>query len=166
MRSSLSSPSLARNPQSHGGSGVLGAEDLPGLGALSLLKKTLDKEKMVKHRLQSGLQEAQRLRNATVKDLHKERAARIQAERALRKYQRVLNTLMKSGGDVLGTVNSSNYNNDRPYTSSVQGSARLQQTARSNVSRASSRQTLKRVLSQASTGEMDPQLPLPLNLAE
>ena len=96
------------------------------------------------------------------------KAARIQAERALRKYQRVLNTLMKSGGDVLGTVNSSNYNNvnDRPYTSSVQGSARLQQTARSNVSRASSRQTLKRVLSQASTGEMDPQLPLPLNLAE
>ena len=166
MRSSLSSPSLARNPQSHGGSGVLGAEDLPGLGALSLLKKTLDKEKMVKQRLQSGLQEAQRLRNATVKDLHKERAARIQAERALRKYQRVLNTLMKSGGDVLGTVNSSNYNNDRPYTSSVRGSARLQQTARSNVSRASSRQTLKRVLSQASTGEMDPQLPLPLNLAE
>ena len=38
---------------------------------------------MVKQRLQSGLQEAQRLRNATVKDLHKERAARIQAERAL-----------------------------------------------------------------------------------
>ena len=121
---------------------------------------------MVKQRLQSGLREAQRLRNSTVKDLHKERAARIQAERALRKYQRVLNTLMKSGGDVLGTVNSSNYNNDRPYTSSVRGSARLQQTARSNVSRASSRQTLKRVLSQASTGEMDPQLPLPLNLAE
>jgi|EP00942_MAST-04A_sp_MAST-4A-sp1_P000403 hypothetical protein len=159
MRSSMSSPSLMRGqPQTNtlGGSGVLGAEDLPGLGALSLLKRTLDKEKMVKERLKVGLHQAQKLRNATVKDLHKERSARIQAERALRKYQRVLNTLMKSGGDVLGTMNMP--------------SARQQQySARSNVSRvsaSSSRQALKRVLSQASTGEMDPQFPLPLNLAE
>ena len=173
MRMSGSSPSLRRQPQINnelGGSGVLGAEDLPGLGALSLLKKTLNKEKMVKARLKSGLEEAQRLRNATVQDLHKERSARIQAERALRKYQRVLNTLMKSGGDVLGTMNNNNNNGNmaRPYSSSVQGSARQQYSARSNLSRASrassSRQMLKRVLSQASTGEMDPQFPLPLNL--
>jgi hypothetical protein len=161
---SMSSPSLSRRgaPPRHrpagGGSGVLGAEDLPGLGVLDTLKKSLNKEAMYRQKLVHGLEMAQRSRDETAKDLARERDARVQAEQALRKYQRVLNTLMKSGGQI--AIDSAR---SRPATTQSQ----LPYSARSrssNMSRISQRDNLKRVLAAAETGNMDPSLPLPLEM--
>ena len=165
MRNSMSSPALNRPPRHHGGSGVLGAEDLPGLGIVNTLKKTLDKEKMSRDRLKRGLHIAQRSRDETMRDLQRERNARVQAEQALRKYQRVLNTLMKSGSNV-AAIDSAR---SRPVTSQSymapqMNSARSNASRMSNMSRMSQRSNLKQLLAMAETGNMDASLPLPIEM--
>lgn len=76
--------------------------DLPSMGVIHNLEKTLQKEIMKRDQLARTLNEGQNQRNSIHLDLLQERKQRRKAEAALRKYQRVLETLANQTGVTQG----------------------------------------------------------------
>ena len=71
-------------------------DDLTPLPLVHQLKDTILKQDMLKSQLADSLKDSQKLRDETRQELMMERKSRRRAERALRKYQRVLGTLLVS----------------------------------------------------------------------
>ena len=77
--------------------------ELPSMGTIHNLEKTLQKELMVRDQMARVLKEGQNQRSSVHLDLLQERKQRRKAEAALQKYQRVLETLANQTGLMQGT---------------------------------------------------------------
>ena len=130
--------------------------ELPTMGTIHNLEKTLQKELMVRDQMARTLREGQNQRTSAHLDLLQERKQRRKAEAALQKYQRVLETLANQVGVTQGAPSAADAS---PLLRKSQSSRRVGSGSRGLSGRSlqtkkeERRQMLKQMLMQAEQGQ-------------
>ena len=124
--------------------------ELPSMGTIHNLEKTLQKELMVRDQMARVLKEGQNQRSSVHLDLLQERKQRRKAEAALQKYQRVLETLANQTGLMQGTSSAGGMS---PLLRKSQSVGEVGTPSSDSKKRAERRRQLKKMLAAAERGE-------------
>lgn len=131
--------------------------ELPSMGTIHNLEKSLQKEIMKRDQMARTLREGQNQRTSIHLDLLQERKQRRKAEAALQKYQRVLETLANQTGLTQGAQSADSAS---PLLRKSQSSGTIGSGSRGGLSgrslqtkKAERRQMLKQMLMQAEQGK-------------